>query len=56
MAVEKHFTTLAVDNKIYLNDQSGVYAGTFTLNNAGNQLTFIDASTAQIIVAADTRR
>ncbi|MFV0392045.1 MAG: hypothetical protein ACK5KP_09225 [Paludibacteraceae bacterium] len=47
-------TTVAPEGKIYLNDQSGVRAGGYLLNNTGNQLKFIDASIAEIIVPGDT--
>lgn len=47
-------TSVAPAGKIYLNDQSGVRAGGYLLNNTGNQLNFIDANVAQIVVPGDT--
>ena len=47
-------STIAPENKYFLNDISGVYAGGYSLNNSGNALRFIDAAKAQILVPADS--
>lgn len=47
-------STLAPENKFFLNDISGVYAGGYSLNNTGNALRFIDAAKAQILIPADS--
>ncbi|GHV24254.1 hypothetical protein FACS1894176_00120 [Bacteroidia bacterium] len=44
----------APENKLYLNDLSGEYVTGYSVNNAGNQLIFIDAETAKFIVSGDT--
>ncbi|KAA6303761.1 MAG: hypothetical protein EZS26_000312 [Candidatus Ordinivivax streblomastigis] len=46
--------TDAPATKLYVNDLTGASVTGYSVNNAGNQLRFIDADIAQIIVAADT--
>ena len=50
----KNLTSTAPEGKIYLNDISGTSVGGYSLNNAGNQLTFIAADLPQFVVPGDT--
>lgn len=47
-------STIAPDNRFFLNDLSGLYAGGYMLNNSGNTLRFIEANTPEIIVPGDS--
>ncbi len=47
-------STIAPENRYFLNDLSGIYVGGYSLNNAGNSLRFIEANNSEIIVPGDS--
>ncbi|GHT42863.1 hypothetical protein AGMMS49965_15350 [Bacteroidia bacterium] len=50
----KNTTTSAATTKLYLNDSGGLKLAGYNTNDAGNRLTFIDASAPKIVTPVET--